>query len=189
MSEGRINVTPLVKIYLNLIEKIVGFEYDNADLGKLAVKTAITLLKKGEGMSEDKIASALNVETSEIRKVLQVLFKHGLIDSEKEVIDPDRGRYETRWFLSDESISRILRNRVKRILEVLKSILDVARSEAYYYCPTCYRRYSVDEAYDYDFKCPRDETPLAQSDQTQEVECLIEVIRLLQDFSKEFEKR
>jgi len=177
-------ISPLVKIYLNLIERIVSFEYDNNDLGKLAVKTAITLLKKNEGLSEDKIASALNVETSEIRKVLQVLFKHNLIEAEKEVIDPDRGRYETKWSLNEEIIEKILKNRVKRICEVLKNILDVASAEAYYYCPNCYRRYSVDEAYDYDFKCPRDETSLAQSDQTQEVEYLIRVLKLLRDFTK-----
>ncbi len=185
MSEEKITVTPLVKIYLNLIERIVSFEYDNPDLGRLAVKTAITLLKKkDEGLSEDKIASTLNVETGEIRKVLQVLFKHCLIEAEKEIVDPDRGRYETRWYLSESIVSKVLKNRAKRVAEVLKNILDIAKSEAYYYCPNCYRRYSVDEAYDYDFKCPRDETSLAQSDQTQEVEYLIRVIRLLQDFSK-----
>ncbi len=184
MSQEKLSISPIVKIYLNLIERIVSFEYDNNDLGKLAVKTAITLLKKNESLSEDKIASSLNVESSEIRKVLQVLFKHNLIEAEKEVVDPDRGRYETKWVLNEELIRKILKNRVKRVCEVLKNILDVATSEAYYYCPNCYRRYSVDEAYDYDFKCPRDETSLAQSDQTQEVEYLIKVIKLLQDYSK-----
>ncbi len=174
-------LTPEIKIYLNLIERIVGFEYDNPELGKIAVKMTLLLLRRGDVLSEDKIATQLNIETSEIRKVLQVLFKHGLISVEKGVIDPERGRYETRWLLSIDDIRRILRNRVRHVLEIFQNVLNDASTEAYYYCPTCFRRYTVDEAYDYEFRCPRDETPLIQVDQSSEVELLLNVIKKLKD--------
>ncbi len=181
MSQDRFKITPELKIYLNLVERIVSFEYDSPELGKIAVKTVLLLLKKGEVLSEDKIATQLNVETSEVRKILQILFKHGLVSVEREVIDPDRGRYETRWYIDSESINRMLRSRIKNVLNILEHVLKSISNEAYYYCPTCFRRYTVDEAYDYDFKCPRDDAYLVQSDQYREVEALMNIIKKLKD--------
>ena len=68
-------------------------------------------------------------------------------------------------------------------LRTIKEKIDFKSisNEAYYYCPTCFRRYTVDEAYDYDFKCPRDDAYLVQSDQYREVEALMNIIKKLKD--------
>ncbi len=183
MSTQRVQkLDVLTKIFLNLVDRLVSFEHDNPELGKLAVRIITYLAMRNEALPEDKIASALGIEGSEVRKVLHTLFKYALIEVEKEAVDPERGRYENRLRISPEFVRRITASRIRMVIDVLKECLQELATTAYYVCPTCYRRYTMDEAYDLNFRCPRDDTPLVQPDHSVEVEFLTEVIKKLQDY-------
>jgi len=170
------------KLFLSVIDRVISFEQDNPELGKTAVQIATFLLVKGEALPEDKIASKLNLDASEVRKILQLLSKYSLIESIREAIDPERGRYESRWRVSRELVTRVLADRLKQVVEILRTCLQEYAATAYYVCPVCFRRYSMDEAYNIDFKCPRDDTPLVQPDITAEIEFLTNLIRQIQEY-------
>ncbi len=172
----------LTKLFLNLVDRLVSFEHDNPELGKLAVRVITYLATRGESLPEDKISSAIGIEGSEVRKVLHTLFKYALIEVEKEAIDPERGKYENRLKVSTEFVKRIVASRVKQVIEILRECVQELASTAYYVCPTCFRRYTMDEAYELDFRCPRDDTALVQPDHSVEVEYLTDVIKKLQDY-------
>ncbi len=170
------------KLLLNVIDRIISFEQDNPELGKAAVQVASFLLLRGEALPEEKIASRLNLDVGEVRKILQLLAKYSLIESVREAIDPERGRYESKWRISKDLVLRVLIERLRQVVEVLRVCLQEYTSSAYYVCPVCFRRYSMDEAYSVDFKCPRDDSSLVQPDVTAEIEFLTNFIKQLQDY-------
>jgi transcription initiation factor TFIIE subunit alpha len=57
--------------------------------------------------------------------------------------------------------------------------LNALSTTTLYICPTCFRGYTLDEAYEYDFRCPRDDTELEQVDAISEIEFLTNVIKNL----------
>jgi hypothetical protein len=62
----------LVGMVTEYVYRRITIEYDNPELGKLAVAIINTLLSKGEAMPDEKIASTLGVNAVEVRRVLHL---------------------------------------------------------------------------------------------------------------------
>ncbi len=170
------------KLLLNIVDRIISFEQDNPELGRAAAQVVLFLLTKGEAFPEEKIAAKLNLDVGEVRKILQILYRYSLVELLREAVDVERGRYENRWRVSRDLVVRVLKSRLRNVIDVIQVCLNEYTNTAYYVCPCCFKRYSMDDAYNVDFRCPRDDTPLVQPDTAAEVEFLARLIKDLQDY-------
>ncbi len=168
-----------VKLFINYVKRRTSLEFDNESMGELAVNIVNVLLSRNEYMSDEKAISLVNANPTDVRKVLQFLYRLGVIDLVRETTN--QYRYEYKWSLSRDKISRFIRTRINNIVEKLTHIVRELSSSTPYLCPTCFKRYSLDEAYDFNFECPRDKTPLVQIDVTSEVTYLNKIIKELRE--------
>jgi len=151
--------------------------------GELAGKVMERLLKVGEA-TDEQLSQALGVDVNSIRRLLNELYESRLVRY-RRVRDVEQGWYLYYWRITDEEPSRILEERRKRALEVLRRRLEYEESSSFFQCPECGRKYTFDEIADYMFRCPECGAILDAVDNSMTVEKLKEAIRKLRDL--EFE--
>ena len=66
---------------------------------------------------------------------------------------------------------------MKKTLDKLKTRLEYEENTILYECPICGRRYSLDEAMDYDYMCPIDGAPLDEYDPSESIKVLRKKIK------------
>ncbi len=167
---------PEVSLFLEYVRRKMSFEYDE-EMGELSVKILKALLERNETVSDESLALILGVGATEIRRALHAMHRMGLVGLIRE--SPDQYRYEYKWFLNKDFIRKFLIQHINNVTSKLMHRLNTLSTTTLYICPTCFRGYTLDEAYEYDFKCPRDDTELVQVDASLEISFLTNVIKNL----------
>lgn len=106
------------------------------------------------GISDDDLESLTGYKQSDIRRILRLL-------GEKRIIVSRKGRHPKKdatryfWRVDSDTINVSLLNLKKKVLEKLAIKEAYENSNTFYACPSCGDKYSFDEAFINDFKCPR----------------------------------
>ena len=170
-------------LFLEYARRRIAFEYDDEEMGELAVKILKTLSERNEAISDETLALILGISATEIRKILHVMHRAGLVGLARE--STDQYRYEYKWFINKDFIRRFLTQHINNVASKLMHRINTLGTTTLYICPTCFRSYTLDEAYEYDFKCPRDDTELIQVDVSSEITFLTNVVKNLRREEKE----
>ncbi len=164
-------------LFLEYARRRIAFEYDDEEMGELVVKILRALSERNESVPDETLALILGISATEIRRVLHVMHRAGLVGLARE--STDQYRYEYKWFVNKDFIRKFLTRHISNVVSKLMHRIKTLGSTTLYICPTCFRGYTLDEAYEYDFKCPRDDTELVQVDATSEIAFLMNVIKNL----------
>ncbi len=169
-----------VRLFVTLIYRLVAVSCDSDEFGNAAVLIATLLLTKRREMTDEEIASALNLNVADVRRVLHLLYGYGCVSVNKRVTDVERGGYENRWILTEDIVRKIIDERASKVIAKLRHYVRRAVNTMMYLCPTCFRRYAADEAYEYEFECPRDGTALIQPELSDEIAYINNLIKVIE---------
>lgn len=147
--------------------------------GETAGRIIDRLIKVGEA-TDEQLSQALGIEIGVIRRTLNALYESRLVKY-RRVRDVDQGWYLYYWRLTDDFPTRVLEERRRKSLEILKRRLEYEESNTFFYCPECGSRYSFDEVADYMFRCPNCGSDLEALDNGVAVEKLKKAIRILEE--------
>ncbi len=145
-------------------------------------KVLKAILESGQrGISDEELSIKFGLSQSEIRRILRLLYNNGLAKYRRGK-HPELGATRYYWFIDLGSINIVLLNRKKAVLAKLKKRLEYEKSTTFYYCPYHpERRYTLDEAFDYNFECPKCGAPLEEFDNRDRILVLEQTIRRLEE--------
>ena len=146
--------------------------------GDVAGRIIERLIKVGEA-TDEQLSQALGIEIGTIRRVLNELYESRLVKY-RRVRDEEQGWYLYYWRLTDEYPTRVLEERRRKAVEVLKRRLEFEKSNSFFFCPSCGTRFSFDEVADNMFRCPYCGTDLEALDGSLVTEKLERAIKLLE---------
>jgi transcription initiation factor TFIIE subunit alpha len=126
--------------------------------GEEAVTVVKSLKKLGEA-TDEMITNDLKVEKevrlNNVRKILYKLYDHGLVSSTR-VRDDKTGWFIFYWRLQPDQMDAFIRSRKKRILDKLRTRLDLERNHTFFVCKTDKDvRVTFEDAMETSFKCAR----------------------------------
>ncbi|MCS7104538.1 MAG: hypothetical protein NZ954_03110 [Thermofilaceae archaeon] len=147
--------------------------------GEVAGRIIDRLIKVGEA-TDEQLSQALGIEIGTIRRVLNGLYESRLVKY-RRVRDVDQGWYLYYWRLTDDYPTKVLEERRRRVLDILRRRLDFEQGNSFFYCPECRRRFSFEEVADYMFRCPMCGVDLEALDNSQALEKLKRAIQILED--------
>ncbi len=156
---------------MNLIEALTGKE---------AREVFKHLLEQGKELTDEEISRNVNMRVNAVRKALYALSELGLI-SYRRVRDKNTGWYIYYWRVNIENIDSILITRKKEILKKLKERLEYEKGNTFFVCENEGIRYTFDEAFEHDFRCPRCGGNLIHIDNGEVVKVLEERIKILEE--------
>ncbi|WP_188596739.1 hypothetical protein [Thermocladium modestius] len=168
----------LANMVTEYVYRRITIEYDNPELGKLAVAIVNTLLSKDEAMPDEKIASTLGVNAIEVRRVLHLLNGVGLVVKGKETMEYG-GMQEIRWSINYESMNKFIKWVIKETRGKLEQVVKSLHDSSFYVCPMCFRRYPDSEASQHGFTCLVDGSALEMVNADAEIPALLNVIERL----------
>jgi transcription initiation factor TFIIE subunit alpha len=113
----------------------------------------VDLLKDQENISEFKLAEKLRLTVNNVRNMLYRLQAHNLVTSTRKK-DKKKGWYIYYWTFNISQAKSLIRVVKTRKLEHLKDRLRSEIQESFYICPQKCVRFKMENAMDYDFKCP-----------------------------------
>ncbi len=113
----------------------------------------VDLLKDQENISEFKLAEKLRLTVNTVRNMLYRLQAHNLVVSTRKK-DKKKGWYIYYWTFNTPQAKSLIRVVKQRKLEHLKDRLRTEIQETFYICPQKCIRFKMENAMDYDFKCP-----------------------------------
>ncbi|BBG24443.1 transcription factor [Sulfuracidifex tepidarius] len=148
-------------------------------LGDDVVSVLRLLLEEGVEMTDDEIASKLNMKVNDVRKRLYSLSEQGFVVS-RRTREKEKGWYIYFWKPNLDHINEILMERKRQILNKLQSRLEYESSNTFYICSRDMNRYSFEEAFENEFKCPRCGTPLEYYDSDKVKQFLSEKIKAIE---------
>jgi len=151
--------------------------------GEIAGRIIDRLIKVGEA-TDEQLSQALGIEIGVIRRTLNALYESRLVKY-RRVRDVDQGWYLYYWRLTDDFPTRVLEERRRKALEILRRRLEYEEGNSFFYCPSCRFKYSFDEVVDYMFRCPNCGSDLEALDNGVAVEKLKRAIRILEELKFE----
>jgi len=163
--------------YLYIVEKAVAFEFDSPEYGRLARKIVEMLHERKEDLTDDRVAILLNISTAETRRILQYLMKLGLVGVKKRTTEDYRIEYT--WYVDDEIIRQAIKNRARVAKEKISSLIRSLTEGAFYVCPNCFMRYTLDEAVNRGGTCPVCGAQLEYVENVEEINKLTKVYEIL----------
>lgn len=113
----------------------------------------VGLLKDEDNISEFKLAEKLRLTVNTVRNQLYRLQAHNLVTSTRKK-DKKKGWYIYYWTFNTPQAKSLLKVVKYRKLEHLKERLKTEIQETFYVCPQKCIRFKMENAMDYDFKCP-----------------------------------
>ncbi|MCS7128089.1 MAG: hypothetical protein RMI83_02310 [Desulfurococcaceae archaeon] len=149
--------------------------------GEIASQVIDYLVDNGPLVPEEVISRSLNARSNDVRKVLQVLSEHGLI-SFRRVANRDRERQG--WYIDVENLEHVIKVRLEKVLEKLKAKMEAESNVQFYYCQHDGSKYTIDEAIEYEFTCPRCGMVLEEYNGVKAVEFLKKNIENVEAFLK-----
>lgn len=165
-------------IYLYIVEKSVAWEFDSPEYGRLARKIVEMLLERGEDLTDDRIAILLNISTAETRRILQYLMKLGLVGVKRRTTEDYRIEYT--WYVNNEVVAQAIKSRAEVAKSKISALIRALTEGAFYICPNCHMRYSLEEAVDIGGVCLVCGTQLDYVDSATEIEKLSKVYEKLE---------
>ncbi len=149
-----------------------------------AKEVFLYLFETGKEATESEIAEATRLKVNSVRRALNLLVEKGLISYRRIRVVDKNGRTSTvfYWRINGESLKSLVAARKKAVIEKLKAVLEHEENTYYYVCPLDGTRYSMDEAMEYNFTCPRCGSMLVP-DETRDklVETLRRLVRRLEE--------
>ncbi len=115
-------------------------------------KAIMDYLLSVEEATDEQISRALKIPVNEVRRVLNYLFENRLVKY-RRTRDEKIGWYIYYWRVTDEPPLTILEDRRRKALRILEERLAREKGNSYYYCPSCGRKYTFDEAVESMFRC------------------------------------
>ncbi len=169
----------------DLIEKM----FDKIDtkktrLGVKARRVFLHLASQSTPVAEETIGRTLGLKSNEARKILQVLSEEAFI-TYKKIRTPERTIHG--WSVNYEQLDSILAARLRKTLEKLRLRLEYEEKETLYICPREGIKYTLDEAIEYDYICPRCGSLLEEYDKSAAVEFLRNEIRRIEEALRKIE--
>jgi transcription initiation factor TFIIE subunit alpha len=168
-EERKLKLSPREKYYFDILLKIVEKMY-----GRDARRVLEYMVEKNGVVAEETLGRELGIKSNEARKIVQRL-------ADEAIVRHRTGRIGDKtyhlWILNTDQLEGILIARLRKTREKLVARLNYEKSNTFLICPTCGRRYTLDEAFDNDFKCPFDNTQLVEYDNSAEIRFLEEKIR------------
>lgn len=158
--------------YLYIVEKMVAWEFDSPEYGRLARKIVELLHERKEDLTDDRVAILLNISTAETRRILQYLMKHNLVGVKKRTTEDYRIEYT--WYVDDGIINQAIKYRAKVAKEKISMLIRSLAEGAFYICPTCHMRYQSEDAVNKGGVCPVCGTPLEYVESVDEINRLTE---------------
>ena len=159
------------KELMDLIEALAGRE---------AKEVFNYLLEQGKELTDEEISRSTGIRVNAVRKALYSLSELGLI-SYRRIRDRNTGWYVYYWRINLENIDSILLTRKKEILKKLRERLEYEKGNTFFICENEGIRYTFDEAFEYDFRCPRCGGNLVHVDNNEVVEILEKRIKMLEE--------
>ncbi|CCC82550.1 transcription factor [Thermoproteus tenax] len=166
--------------YLAIVERSVSFEFNSPEYGKLARKIIEMLYSRREQLSDDRVAILMNISTAEARRILQFLSKNNMIGVVKSTTPDYRTEYS--WYVDDTVIKQALKKRIELVSSKLSMLIRGLTEGAYYVCPNCHRRYSLDEELAYNGQCPICKVQLIYVNNINEINKITEIIEKLEKY-------
>jgi len=107
-----------------------------------------------KGLSDENLEEITGIRQNEIRRILRVFYELK-IASYRRGRHPETGATRYYWTIDPQAVNMFILSLKQRILGRLKAKLEFEESTSFYRCPADGARYTFDEAFDYDFTCPR----------------------------------
>ncbi|MEB3780454.1 MAG: transcription factor [Desulfurococcales archaeon] len=143
---------------------------------------------RGRGLSDEDLESLTGYRQGEIRKILR-MFYDLRIAGYRRGRHPETGATRYYWSIDSDSINVILVSRKKAVLQKLVQRLNYERENAFYVCPNDKTRYTFDEAFEYEFTCPKCGFLLEEDNNSKYIEVLENRIREIKKEIEEDEKK
>ncbi len=144
----------------------------------------VYMFEAGKEVTENEIAEATGLKINSVRRALNMLAEKGLITYRRVRVVDKNGRSNVvfYWKVNPENLKSIVESRKRAVIEKLRSLLEYEESTYYYVCPLDGTRYTLDEAMEYNFTCPRCGSMLVPDEERDlRIEVLKRVIRRLED--------
>ncbi len=153
-----------------------------------AVRIFTTILGQGDtrGLSDEELSDITGIKQGEIRNVLRMLYELRMVGYRRGR-HPVTGATRYYWYPDYAGINMTLYWRKKQVLEKLKQRLEYEENNTFFRCPREGVRYTFEEAYEYDFHCPRCSSMLVEEDNTKIKEVLRRAIAELEEEIKKDE--
>ena len=154
---------------------------------------AVTIFKMllsrqdGKGLSDEDIAERTGYKQAEIRNILRAFYQLRLA-SYRRGRHPQTGATRYYWFIDMSAVNMSLYWRKVLVLEKLRAKLEYEKNNTFYTCPVDGSRYTFEEAFEFDFQCPKCSSLLEEEDNSEIIEILEEEIRRLEEEIRRDEK-
>lgn len=163
-ENSKVKLDNQTKYYVNIFIELVGKMY-----GETARKVIEHIVKSGGSAPEETIGRDAGVKSNEARKILQKLGNDALLTCRGRKVGDKVLHF---WTINWEQIENVLISRLKKTREKLVALLRFEEENIIYECKVCGRRYTLDQAFDYEFKCPYDDESLVEVDKEKTIEFL-----------------
>jgi transcription initiation factor TFIIE subunit alpha len=158
-----------IPYYADAFVELVGKMY-----GETARKVLRHIIESGGSAPEETIGRDAGVKSNEARRILQKLGNQAVLTCRGKKVGEKVLHF---WTINWKQVESFLINRLKKTREKLEILLKFEEENIIYECPVCGRKYTLDEAFDYEFKCPYDGEPLVEVERDKVIEFLKEKIR------------
>lgn len=144
-----------INYYLNTLIELVNKMY-----GEQAGKLIKHIVESGGSAPEETIGKDTGVKSNEARKILQKLGNEALLTCRPRKAGDKVLHF---WHINWDQVENMLINRLRKTREKLVSLLQYEESNIVYECPVCKRRFSLDQVFEYEFRCPHDNEILVET--------------------------
>jgi len=141
-----------------------------------------------KGLSDEDLEAITGYKQGEIRRILR-LFYEIHIASYRRGRHPETGATRYYWRIDTETLNINLIRRKKAVLDKLRHRLKYEEGTTFYICPNDRTRYMFDEAFEYEFICPKCGALLEEDDNSLYVEVLKNTTRRLEEEITRDERR
>ncbi len=177
--------------YINQLREFVRLLALKAETDDKMSSEVLDILLKTDperGISDEEIEGITGYRQSDVRKVLRLLYDARLATYRRGK-HPETGATRYYWYIDMRGVGLAIIRRKKAVLEKLKSRLTYESNNEFYKCPKDNTRYTFDDAFEYDFICPKCGSMLELDTNAQYIDILKKRISLLEEEIKEDETK
>ncbi len=153
----------------------------NEVISEIADKKVISLIPIIKGkvhVSEFKIAEKLNISINEVRNMLYKLSEYNIVDSIRKK-DKKKGWYVYYWVLDPLRVRELAVKLKRERIAMLRERISKEEKTDFLICPDKHIRLSMENAMEYDFRCPECDVNLQRDDNKKVITSLNnQIIRL-----------
>ncbi len=154
----------------------------------LTIFKALLASSEDSGLSDEDISLKMGYKQSDVRRVLRTFYMYKLARYRRGK-HPETGATRFYWYIDVNLLNSVLLWRKKAVLEKLKYRLQYEEENYFYRCPRDKTRYTFEEAYNYEFICPKCGSVLEEEDNTEIKKILSEYIKRLEEEIIEDERK